>query len=98
MRDFVENEGGGQLPLSGKLPDMKSDTLNYIGLQKVYREKALSDLEAVKKRVRGFVEGSDVNIPDETIEVFCKNASNVRVIQYRPLNENHVLAEKLGKI
>ncbi|KAI7887818.1 Nedd8 activating enzyme E1 subunit 1 [Mucor mucedo] len=95
VRDFVENEGGGHLPLSGKLPDMKSDTLNYIGLQNVYREKALCDLEAVKKRVRGFLEGSEVSIPDETIEIFCKNASNVRVIQYRPLTENHVLAEKL---
>lgn len=75
---------------------MKSDTCNYIGLQNVYREKALSDLEAVKKRVRGFVEGSDITIPDETIEIFCKNASNVRVIQYQSLTENHVPAEKLG--
>jgi hypothetical protein len=33
VRDFVANEGDGQLPLSGKLPDMKSDTKNYVGLQ-----------------------------------------------------------------
>lgn len=33
VRDFVANEGNGQLPLSGKLPDMKSDTMNYVGLQ-----------------------------------------------------------------
>jgi amyloid beta precursor protein binding protein 1 len=97
VRDFVENEGGGQLPLSGKLPDMKSDTLNYIGLQKIYREKALSDLEAIKKRVKGFVEGADIIIPDETIELVCKNAANVMVIQYRPLTENKMQSEKLGK-
>lgn len=97
MRDFVENESGGQLPLSGKLPDMKSDTMNYIALQNIYREKALSDLEAVKKRVKGLVEGTDMVIPDETIEIFCKNAANIRVIQYHPLTENHVQAEKIGK-
>ncbi|KAI9480556.1 MAG: NEDD8-activating enzyme E1 regulatory subunit-like protein [Benjaminiella poitrasii] len=91
VRDFVENEGQGQLPLSGKLPDMKSDTCNYIGLQKVYREKALSDFNAIKERVKGF----NVQIPDETIELFCKNASNVRVIQYKILNENQLSPEKL---
>ncbi|KAI8087500.1 hypothetical protein BDF21DRAFT_335428 [Thamnidium elegans] len=95
LRDFVETESGGQLPLSGKLPDMKSDTMNYIGLQKVYREKALSDFESVKRRVKGLVEGTDVVIPDETIEIFCKNASNLRVIQYRSLTENPVQPEKL---
>ncbi|GAA5800470.1 hypothetical protein HPULCUR_005900 [Helicostylum pulchrum] len=98
LRDFVETESGGQLPLSGKLPDMKSDTMNYIGLQKVYREKALSDFESVKKRVKGLIEGTDMVIPHETIEIFCKNASNLRVIQYRSLTENHVQPEKLGKL
>ncbi|CAO3651484.1 unnamed protein product [Mucor hiemalis] len=95
VRDFVENEGGGQLPLSGKLPDMKSDTLNYIALQRIYREKALSDFEAIKRRVHNIVEGSEITIPDETIELFCKNAFNITVIQYRPLTEIHVQAEKL---
>jgi amyloid beta precursor protein binding protein 1 len=75
---------------------MKSDTLNYIALQNIYREKALSDLEAVKKRVNGILEGSDVVIPDETIEIFCKNAANITVIQYQPLTEIHVQPEKLG--
>lgn len=35
VRDFVANEGEGQLPLPGKLPDMKSDTANYVKLQNV---------------------------------------------------------------
>ncbi|CEI91335.1 hypothetical protein RMCBS344292_05630 [Rhizopus microsporus] len=56
VRDFVENEGEGQLPLSGKLPDMKADTVKYIGLQRVYRQKALSDLNAVKKRVNDILD------------------------------------------
>ncbi|KAL9543592.1 hypothetical protein MBANPS3_008045 [Mucor bainieri] len=95
VREFVENEGGGQLPLSGKLPDMKSDTCNYINLQNVYREKALADLDAIKKRVAGLTEGSDVQIPEETVELFCKNASSIRVIQYTPMTENYVQPDKL---
>lgn len=77
---------------------MKSDTLNYINLQNIYREKALADLEAVKKRVKGFVEGTDIVIPDETVELFCKNAANVMVVQYNRLTDNNVQPEKLGKL
>ncbi|KAI8645748.1 NEDD8-activating enzyme E1 regulatory subunit-like protein [Parasitella parasitica] len=95
VREFVENEGGGQLPLSGKLPDLKSDTCNYINLQNVYREKALSDLNAIKKRVKALTEGSDTQIPEETVELFCKNAAHIRVIQYKPMTENHIQPDKL---
>ena len=63
-----------------------------------YREKALSDLNAIKKRVVGLTEGSDVQIPEETVELFCKNASNIRVIQYKAITENHVQPDKLGKM
>ncbi|OBZ83003.1 NEDD8-activating enzyme E1 regulatory subunit [Choanephora cucurbitarum] len=85
VRDFMENEGGGQLPLSGKLPDMKSDTVNYIQLQNVYRAKALSDLNAVRQRVQQLAEGFDMTISDESIETFCKNAANIRVIKYKQM-------------
>ncbi|CEP12642.1 hypothetical protein [Parasitella parasitica] len=96
VREFVENEGGGQLPLSGKLPDMKSDTCNYINLQNVYREKALYDINAIKKRVKALTEGSDTQIPDETVELFCKNAAHIKVIQYKCITENHLQPDKLA--
>lgn len=35
VRDFVENEGGGLLPLKGSLPDMTADTEKYISLQQM---------------------------------------------------------------
>ncbi|RCH88335.1 NEDD8-activating enzyme E1 regulatory subunit, partial [Rhizopus stolonifer] len=98
VRDFVDHEGAGHLPLSGKLPDMKSDTLNYIRLQNVYREKALSDLNAIKQRVYGLIEGTDVSIPEETIETFCKNAASIRVISYKVLSENHLQGTKLAQL
>lgn len=93
----MENEGGGQLPLSGKLPDMKSDTVNYIQLQNVYRTKAMSDLEAIRQRVNQLVKGFDMTISDESIEVFCKNAANIRVIKYKPIFKNGVEGDRLGK-
>ncbi|KAI9258570.1 hypothetical protein BY458DRAFT_517952 [Sporodiniella umbellata] len=94
---FVENEGQGQLPLSGKLPDMKSDTTKYIGLQNIYRQKALSDLDAVKKRVHDLLEGHDLVISEEIIQTFCKNAGHIKVIEYRPLDKHYEQANKIAR-
>ncbi|KAJ1915934.1 NEDD8-activating enzyme E1 regulatory subunit [Tieghemiomyces parasiticus] len=33
LRDFVQQEGEGQLPVSGGVPDMKTDTVSYVKLQ-----------------------------------------------------------------
>lgn len=35
VRDFVENEGNGCLPLRGSLPDMTANTYSYITLQQM---------------------------------------------------------------
>lgn len=35
IKDFVENEGNGLLPLPGTVPDMKADTTRYIALQQL---------------------------------------------------------------
>ncbi|CAO3679909.1 unnamed protein product [Rhizopus stolonifer] len=97
VRDFVENEGQGQLPLSGKLPDMKSDTAKYIGLQNVYRQKALADLDAVKKRAQDLLNGSELIISEEIIQTFCKNAGHIKVIQYRPFSKHYEQANKIAQ-
>jgi len=36
VRDFIDNEGKGLLPLKGTLPDMTADTEKYIALQQMY--------------------------------------------------------------
>lgn len=36
VRDFIDNEGKGLLPLKGTLPDMTADTEKYITLQQMY--------------------------------------------------------------
>lgn len=50
LKDFVEAEGGGRLPLSGAVPDMAASTAAYTQLQQLYRDKALEDRAAVRKR------------------------------------------------
>jgi amyloid beta precursor protein binding protein 1 len=35
VRDFVENEGEGCLPLNGSIPDMTAETEKYIALQQL---------------------------------------------------------------
>ena len=36
LKDFVEKEGNGQLPLMGSLPDMTATTDVYVALQRMY--------------------------------------------------------------
>lgn len=36
LKDFVDNEGYGRLPVRGTLPDMTADTFKYISLQQLY--------------------------------------------------------------
>lgn len=75
---------------------MKADTVKYIGLQRVYRQKALSDLSAVKKRVNDILDGDETVISDEVIETFCKNAGHIKVIQYRSISSHYKQADKIG--
>ncbi|KAI7957294.1 hypothetical protein MJO28_004389 [Puccinia striiformis f. sp. tritici] len=64
LREFVERNPSHQLPLSGVLPDMKSDTKNFIKMQSIYCQQALQDLETFKKIVeemRGVLDNSDLS-------------------------------------
>ena len=44
LRHFVDHEGDGKLPLPGSIPDMHSSTAHFIALQRVYQEKAESEI------------------------------------------------------
>jgi amyloid beta precursor protein binding protein 1 len=91
VKDFVENEGKGALPLRGSLPDMTADSARYIKLLQVYQEKAKQDVEAVQTRVRQLLQSvakADV-ISDDEIKMFCKNSHFLRVVRCRPLADEH---------
>eukprot|EP00123_Amoebidium_parasiticum_P017236 comp23764_c0_seq1/m.41152 comp23764_c0_seq1/g.41152 ORF comp23764_c0_seq1/g.41152 comp23764_c0_seq1/m.41152 type:complete len:535 (-) comp23764_c0_seq1:146-1750(-) len=92
VRDFTQQDNGGQLPLKGSLPDMFSDSASYIGLQRVFSERARRDADAVTARVHQLLADVDLmsdTIKDSEIRLFCKNATNLRVLQYRSVAQEH---------
>lgn len=63
-------------PLSGSIPDMKSSTKNFVMLQNVYMDKAKRDKEIIKQMV---------NVPNDLLDIFCKNSRNLKVLKTKNL-------------
>ncbi|KAL5723622.1 NEDD8-activating enzyme E1 regulatory subunit axr1 [Ranunculus cassubicifolius] len=90
LKEFIENEGGGEPPLEGSIPDMTSLTEYYVNLQKIYQAKAESDFHIIEDRVQKILKriGRDTNsIPKLTVKSFCKNARKLTICRYRPIEE-----------
>lgn len=72
------------LPLSATLPDMKADTKQYVGIQRLYKDRA-SEEKRIFKDILGKVlkeQGEDANlVDDETIDAFVKNAHILRLLK-----------------
>ena len=84
VKDFVENEGNGLLPVKGSIPDMFSDSKSYIELQSIYKEKANQDFLEVFKKVQTLLESlgrNEESISESLVKKFCKEASNLRIIR-----------------
>ncbi|XP_052860022.1 nedd8-activating enzyme E1 regulatory subunit [Anopheles cruzii] len=84
LKDFVNNEGKGLLPVPGVLPDMTADTISYIKLQNVYRSQAAHDAEIVFRRARQLLK--ELNKPNDLItekdvRLFCREAANIAVVR-----------------
>jgi len=80
------------LPLMGSIPDMTADTNSYMTLSSVYQDKAKSDLEAITKTVKNTLKelGRNENeIDAEEIKIFCKNATMLRVLKIRSLEDEY---------
>lgn len=77
----------GVLPLPGSLPDMKAKSADYIALQNIYKNKARQDMEEVLETVRATEArlGRQTPITEKEVEIFCKNASHVKVIRGRDI-------------
>ncbi|ERN17375.1 NEDD8-activating enzyme E1 regulatory subunit AXR1 isoform X2 [Amborella trichopoda] len=90
LKEFIENEGGGEPPLEGSIPDMTSLTEYYISLQKIYQSKADADFLAIEQHVKGILKriGRDPDtILKTTIKNFCKNARKLMVCRYRLIED-----------
>ncbi|XP_048731637.1 NEDD8-activating enzyme E1 regulatory subunit-like isoform X2 [Ostrea edulis] len=91
VREFVENEGKGALPLRGSIPDMTSDSERYIQLQNAYVEQANKDVAVITDKVNMLTSSlaKGVSITDQEIKLFCKNAAFVQVLRCRSLAQEY---------
>ncbi|XP_026888238.1 NEDD8-activating enzyme E1 regulatory subunit [Electrophorus electricus] len=92
VRDFVQAEGRGSLPVRGTIPDMIADSDKFISLQNVYRERALQDAAAVSRHVESHLQAVGKLpecISEQDIRLFCKNAAFLRVVHCRALVEEY---------
>ncbi|WCJ37568.1 NEDD8-activating enzyme E1 regulatory subunit AXR1 [Euphorbia peplus] len=90
LKEFIGNEGGGEVPLEGSIPDMTSSTELYVNLQKIYLAKAEADCLVIEKRVRNILKkvGRDSDsISKSTLKSFCKNARKLKVCRYRLIED-----------
>ncbi|XP_042007609.1 NEDD8-activating enzyme E1 regulatory subunit AXR1-like [Salvia splendens] len=90
LKEFIANEGGGEAPLEGSIPDMTSSTELYVSLQKIYQAKAEADFLVMEKLVKKILKklGRDPeSISKATIKSFCKNARKLKVCRYRMIEE-----------
>ncbi|KAK7504555.1 hypothetical protein BaRGS_00004041, partial [Batillaria attramentaria] len=103
LKDYVENEGQGCLPVRGSIPDMTADSERYIQLQTVYRERAAEDMVAITSRVHTILQElgrTCSTISESEIRTFCRNAAFLRVVRCRSLldeyRNNSANTEELG--
>ncbi|RLV95150.1 NEDD8-activating enzyme E1 regulatory subunit [Spathaspora sp. JA1] len=97
LHNFIIRNNG-LLPLSGKLPDMFSDTNNYIKLQKIYHKKALQDQNLFTQEVYFILESlgrSKEGISKDSIISFCKNVQLLYVTTGSKYLSNDKLIEDL---
>uniref|UniRef100_A0A8B9HBS9 NEDD8-activating enzyme E1 regulatory subunit n=1 Tax=Astyanax mexicanus TaxID=7994 RepID=A0A8B9HBS9_ASTMX len=88
VRDFVQNEGNGSLPVRGTIPDMIADSDKFINLQNVYREKALQDAAVVSKHIQSHLQAVGKVINTNKIQ-FLHCAAFLRVVRCRSLAEEY---------
>ncbi|KZT64805.1 hypothetical protein DAEQUDRAFT_717458 [Daedalea quercina L-15889] len=73
--------GPGCLPLSGALPDMRTDTESYVKLQTAYKERAAFEKARFKELLKEGFPALAPTIDGEEIDTFVKNAHHVRVLR-----------------
>lgn len=92
LKEFVNTEGNGCLPVRGVIPDMTCDTQSYVKLQNIYKEKAEEDSHQIYVLVQEILHKigkSATSITEKDVKVFCKNAHCLRVLHGRSLKDEY---------
>lgn len=92
LREFYYNSNQGKeqyLPLSGAIPDMKSDSERYIALQKIYKDQAQKDSQAVFDHLQTLkpLAPQVESISLDQVSTFCKNSYHLHVSDSIPIHE-----------
>jgi NEDD8-activating enzyme E1 regulatory subunit len=88
----------GYLPLSGKIPDMESETNNYVSLQKIVKKHSREEMRFIKKHSQLELEklGLDRDrISDLDYKEFSTHAYYLRVFDHGSL-EDELNIEKVN--
>ena len=70
------------LPVRSTIPDLTADTDNYLGLQKIYQQKAQEDRNELAGFIKETIGNGDL-INDDAIKTFCDNLYNLDFIALR---------------
>lgn len=92
LKDFVEKDGGGYLPLPGSLPDMTAETSLYINLQNVYRTKAIQDADSVFRRVQDLLKELNKSsdwISEKDVRLFCRESAYLAVARGSKISDEY---------
>lgn len=101
LKDFIEEDRKGLLPLPGILPDMTAETSLYINLQNVYRAKAQQDADAVFHRVEVLLK--DLNksndwVSEKDVRLFCREAAYIAVVRGTKITDEYEKGPKASTI
>lgn len=92
LRDFIDKEGKGYLPLPGNIPDMTAETSLYINLQNIYRAKALQDADMVFRRVQELLEELNKScswVTEKDVRLFCREAAYLDVTRGTKISDEY---------
>ncbi|KAM3961493.1 nedd8-activating enzyme E1 regulatory subunit APP-BP1 [Aphomia sociella] len=82
LRNFVEAEGKGKLPVRGVLPDMTASTEHYVKLQSIYRTQAAIDAEIVYRKVQQITSQLHCeSISENDVKLFCRHAHDLYLLR-----------------
>ena len=101
LKDFIEKDGKGFLPLPGVLPDMTAETALYINLQNIYRAKALQDADSVFRRVQELLKELNKSsdwISEKDVRLFCREAAYLAVTRGSKISDEYEKGSKTSTI
>jgi len=92
LKDFMEKDSNGFLPVTTAIPDFEADSKSYIKLKGIYKARAARDAELVKgyieQRLESIGRPKDAIHP-AAIERFVKNCRNLHIERMRTLKDEY---------